>query len=77
MPLKRGYTREPGVNAMSPRVIIWAVVLFQVVLIFCIWVSFSERIVSSGEIFARAGIVAAVAAAILTAIAASHHRQAH
>jgi hypothetical protein len=62
---------------MNPKLIIWAVVLFQVVLIFCIWVSFSARVVSPGEILARAGIVAAVAAAIFTGIGASHHRRVH
>jgi hypothetical protein len=62
---------------MNPRAIIWAVVLFQVVLLFCIWVSFSARIISPGEILVRAGIVAAVALAILTVVAASHHRQSH
>jgi hypothetical protein len=62
---------------MNPRVIIWAVVIFQVVLFFCIWVSFSARIISPGEILARAGVVAAVAAAILTAIGVDHHRHVH
>jgi hypothetical protein len=58
---------------MNPTRIICVVVLFQVVLIFCMWVSFSPRVISPGEIVARAGIVAAVAAAIFTAIASSHH----
>lgn len=71
----KGLYQASGVNAMNPTRIICVVVLFQVVLIFCMWVSFSPRVISPGEIVARAGIVAAVAAAIFTAIASSHHRR--
>jgi hypothetical protein len=62
---------------MNPRVIICAVLLFQVFLIFCIWIGFSQRIISPREILVRAGIVAAVAAAVLTGISSNHHRHVH
>jgi hypothetical protein len=65
------------VDAMNPTGIIATAVLFLVVLSFCIWVSFSARSISPGEILARAGIIAAVAAAIFTAIASSHRGQMH
>jgi hypothetical protein len=75
--LQKGLYQVPGVKTMNPRLIIWAVILFQVFLIFCLWVSFSPHIISFGEILTRAGIVAAVAAAILTAIGVDHHRHVH
>ncbi|HTW47064.1 MAG TPA: hypothetical protein VMD92_03890 [Acidobacteriaceae bacterium] len=62
---------------MNPTRIIGVVVLFQIVLIFCMWISFSPRVITPGEILARAGIVAAVAAAIATVAASSHHRRLH
>lgn len=62
---------------MNPTGIVSAVVVFLVVLVFCIWVSFSERIITPGEILARAGIVAAVAAAIFAAIGTNHRRHVH
>jgi hypothetical protein len=63
--------------AMNDTGIITAAVTFVVVLFFCIWISFSARIISPGEILARAGIVAAVAAAVVTAIGVNHHRHVH
>jgi Ca2+/Na+ antiporter len=77
IPLKRGYTREPGVNDMNPNGIVAVAILFLVVLFFCMWVSFSARVISPEEILERAGIVAAVAAAILAAVATSRHRHVH
>lgn len=62
---------------MNPTGIITAVVLFLVILSFCIWVSFSDRIVNPGDILVRAGILAAVAAVIFGAIASGGHRRLH
>lgn len=62
---------------MNPNGIITAVVLFLIVLSFCIWVSFSERIVSPGDILMRAGILAAVAAVIFGAIGSRGHWRMH
>jgi len=67
--------QDPGVNAMNPNAIICAVIVFQVLLIFCIWVTFSTQVITPREVFVRACMVAAAAAAIYTAIAASHHRR--
>jgi hypothetical protein len=67
----------PEVDAMNDTGIIAAAITFVIVLFFCIWISFSARIISPGEILARAGIVAAVAAAIFAVIGVSHHRHVH
>jgi hypothetical protein len=62
---------------MNPKLIIWAVVLFQVFLVFCLWVGFSAYVISPGEILTRAGIVAMFVAAIYAAVRASHHTHLH
>jgi hypothetical protein len=67
----------PGVNSMNPNRIIWAAVLFQIALIFCLWVSFSARVIRPGEILARAGIVAMWVAAIYAVIRLRHRRHLH
>jgi hypothetical protein len=59
---------------MNPNRIIWAAVLFQIVLIFCLWVSFSARIIRPGEILTRAGIVAMLVAAVYAAIRSRDRR---
>jgi hypothetical protein len=61
---------------MNDKGIMTIAVAFIVVLFFCMWVSFSERIISPGEILERAGIVGAVFAAALVAAATSHHHSA-
>lgn len=62
---------------MNASNIIWVTVLFVVFLGFCVWISFSARVISAEEILERVGIAAAVLAGVLVAAASTHHWREH
>jgi hypothetical protein len=65
------------VDAMNDTAIISAVIIFLIVLGFCIWFSFSSRVIGTEELLLRAGTAAAIVVAALVTAGAHRHRNVH